>query len=132
ITHFELWGTDKIDFDRLSDRPYWLDEPSVRNSAIHGVDNTIILPSRTFKDDWQYLGSHAIPRYDQMIPPDPQGALNLAANGTEYEMPIDAKPVRFVRLVVRGIAGATPPPATNYWSMGEITFYGDNTAVSPN
>lgn len=130
ITQFELWGTDEIDFDQLSDRPYWLDETSVRIGAIHAVDNTTVLPDRTFKDDWEYLGWHAIPRYDRMVPPDPQAVLNLAANGAEYEMPIDARPVRYIRLFVREAAGIMPPPSNNYFSMGEITFYGDNT-VSP-
>lgn len=127
FTQFEMWGTDKIDFSKLSDRPYWLDEYSVRNNVIHGVDNTTVLPDRTFKDDWQYLGWHAIPRFDRMVPPDPQGELNLGINGTEYEMPLDAQPVRYIRLYVREIMGVMPPPADNYFSMGEITVYGDNT-----
>lgn len=131
IQQYELWGTDKIDFARLSDRPYWLDSLSVRWGALSTtpwlVDPTTVLPAKTFKDDWQYLGWHAIPRYDLMVPPDNQAALNLAANGTEYEMPIDAKPVRYVRLFVRQVSNLMPPPANNYFSMGEITFYGDNT-----
>lgn len=127
FTQFEVWGTDKIDFDRLPDRPYWLDEYSVRNNNIHGVDNATVLPARTFKDDWTYLGWHAIPRYDRMVPPDNQAVLNLAANGAEYEVPIDAAPVRYVRIFIREIMGVMPPPVANYFSMGEITFYGDNT-----
>lgn len=130
ITQFEAWGSKKMDFAKLADRPYWLDEYAVRNKNIKGVDGineTTQLPARTFKDDWQYLGWHAIPRYDRMNPPDPQGALNLAANGTEYEIPIDAVPVRYIRIFVREITGIMPPPENNYWSMGEITVYGDNT-----
>lgn len=130
ITQFEAWGLKKMDFAKLADRPYWLDEYAVRNKNIFGLDGineTTQLPARTFKDDWQYLGWHAIPRYDRMVPPDPQGALNLAANGTEYEIPLDAGPVRYIRIFVREIAGAMPPPVNNYWSMGEITVYGDNT-----
>lgn len=127
IQQFELWGTDKIDFAKLSNRPYWFDEFTVRAGAILGVDPTTVLPDVTFKDDWEYLGWHAIPRYDKMVPVDNQAILNLAANGTEYEMPIDAKPVRYVRLFVRQVADLMPPPGNNYFSMGEITFYGDNT-----
>ena len=48
-------------------------------------------------------------------------------SGAEYEMPIDAKPVRYVRIFAREVAGNMPPPSNNYFSMGEITFYGDNT-----
>lgn len=127
ITQFEAWGTNKIELEKLKDRPYWLDETSVRNGAIHGIDITAPFPTRTFKDDWQYLGWHAIPRYDRMVPPDNQAIANLGANGTEYTMPIDAEPVRYVRIFVREITSNMPPPANNYFSMGEITFYGDNT-----
>lgn len=130
ITQFEAWGLKTMNFAKLADRPYWLDEYGVRNKNIFGLDGvneTTQLPARTFKDDWQYLGWHAIPRYDRMVPPDPQGALNLAANGTEYEIPLDAGPVRYIRIFVREIAGTMPPPVNNYWSMGEITVYGDNT-----
>lgn len=136
ILQFEAWGIDEIDHSTLSDRPYWLDEIGVRGGHIHGVENTTILPAKTFKDDWEYLGWHAVPRYDRMSPPDLEAELNLAANGAEYEIPFDAKPVRYIRLVMREIAPAgaapitgppLPLPQNNYWSMGEITFYGDNT-----
>lgn len=133
ITQFEMWGTDRIDFGKLSNRDYWLDETSLRHGAFQNdvankIDPLHPIPAQTFKDDWAYLGYHAIPRYDRMVPPDPQGALNLAANGTEYEMPIDAPPVRYIRIFVREIAGL-PPGKDNYWSMGEITAYGDNTVA---
>lgn len=124
---FEMWGIKKIDYDKLSDLPYWLDEYSVRNDAIHGVSNTTVLPDRTFKDDWQYLGFHSIIRYDKMVPVDQQAILNLAQNGMEYDMPLDAEPVRYIRIFVRQVDDQMPPPANNYFSMGEITFYGDNT-----
>lgn len=122
ITEFELWGTNKIDYDMLAVPAYWLDETSVRNGAILTVPPTTQLPARTFKDDWQYLGYHAIPIYTESA-----AILALSANGTEYTMPISASPVRYVRLFVRGITKVSPPPANNYWSMGEITFYGDDT-----
>ena len=122
ITQFELWGTNKIDLNKLSDLPYWLDETSVRNGAILKVPPTTQLPARTFKDDWQYLGYNSIPVYTLSA-----DILAQSANGTEYTMPVSALPVRYVRLFVRGIAMVSPPPANNYWSMGEITFYGDDT-----
>ena len=129
ITQWEAWGVKKIDFDKLADRPYWLDEYSVRNGNLTGagVGTATALPSTTFKDDWEYLGWHAIPRYDRLVPPDNAAVLALAANGTEYEIPIDAKPVRYVRIFAREVASLMPPPTSNYFSMGEITFYGDNT-----
>ncbi len=126
ITQFEAWGIDEIDFNKLSDRPYWLDEYSVRNNNILGVDNATVLPARTFKDDWAYLGWYAVTRYDKIIPVDQEAIRNLAQNGSEYEMPLDAPPVRYIRIIAREVAGIMPPPVANYFSMGEITFYGDN------
>ena len=122
ITSFELWGINKIDMNKLPDKPYWLDEESVRNGAIFTVPPTTQLPATTFKDDWQYLGYHSIPVYTESA-----AILEQSANGTEYTMPITAAPVRYVRLFVRGITLISPPPANNYWSMGEISFYGDDT-----
>jgi hypothetical protein len=127
FTQFEAWGVKKIDYTKLSNLPYWLDEYSVRNSAIKGVNSTTVLPDTTFKNDWEYLGWHAIPRYDQMVPPDNQAISDLSANGGQYDIPFDAKPVRYVRLFVREVTGIMPPPANNYFALGEITFYGDNT-----
>lgn len=127
FTKWEGWGTKKIDYEKLADKDYWLDEYSVRNGAILGIPNTYVLPDRTFKDDWQYLGFHSIIRYDLMSPPDLQGIDNISQNGSEYLMPLDAEPVRYVRIFVRMIGNSMPPPSNNYFSMGEITFYGDNT-----
>lgn len=127
ITNWEGWATREIDFDLLEDKDYWLDEESVRNGAIHGVPTDYVLPDRTFKDDWEYLGYHEITRYDLANPPDPQGVLNLSANGMEYPMPLEAEPVQYIRLFAREVSGIKPPPNTNYFSMGEITVYGDDT-----
>ena len=66
-----------------------------------------------------------------MVPPDNQAVLNLGANGTEYTVPIGAKPVRYIRIFAREVAGIGPPSSNNYFSMGEISFYGDNTVPQP-
>mgnify|MGYP001005595769 CR=1 FL=1 len=122
ITEMEIWGIDEIDFTKLSDRPYWLDSLCVRQGRYADVDPTMELPERTFKDDWQYLGYHALPIYTAAA--DIQA---LAAAGAEYEMPIEAEPVRYIRIFARAVALNNPPPINNYISMGEITFFGDNT-----
>jgi hypothetical protein len=124
ITEYEAWGIDEIDYDKLNDRAYWLDSLSVAEGRISGVPSGTQLPERTFKDDWQYLGYYSIPIYTETTQ-----IQALARDGAEYEMPLDAKPVRYIRFFVRAIAMAKPPPATNYFSMSEITFYGDNTVV---
>ena len=127
ITNWEGWATREIDYDKLEDKDYWLDEQSVRIGAIHGVPTDYELPERTFKDDWEYLGYHEITRYDLLTPPDPQGVLNLSQNGMEYIMPLENEPVRYIRLYAREVSGIKPPPNSNYFSMGEITVYGDDT-----
>lgn len=127
IQQFEMWGTNKVDFTKLSDRPYWLDELSVRGGNISGINPTEVLPARTFKDDWTYLGWHAITRYDLMSPPDQTGIAYISTNGSEYEMPAEAPPVRYIRIFVRQVGNMMPPPQSNYFSLGEITVYGDNT-----
>lgn len=122
ITDYEVWGTDKIDFELLKDKPYWLDELSVRWGAIAGVDKLTELPGRTFKDDWTYLGRSIVPAGLTSAE-----ANALAANGVELEVPFEAKPVRYVRIFVRGITMISPPPVNNYFSCSEITFYGDTS-----
>lgn len=125
VNEVELWGTDKLDFDKLADLPYWLDEFSVRNGAIHSVPADTELPNRTFKDDWEYLGYQAIPRYDLLG--DPAATRALAEDGYTYEIPSTAKPVRYIRVFVRAAGNRYPPNADNQYSMGELTVYGDNT-----
>lgn len=122
ITDFEAWGIDKIDYEKLKDLPYWLDEFSVRAGAIKGVDRTTVLPDRTFKDDWQYLGRNTVPLG---LTSAQQNA--MSASGVESEVPLDAKPVRYVRIFVRAVTFITPPPSTNYFSCSEFTFYGDTS-----
>lgn len=122
ITDYEVWGTNKIDYDLLEDKSYWLDSLSVRWGAIHGVDRLTELPERTFKDDWVYLGKSSVPAGLSTAE-----ANALAASGVELEVPFEARPVRYVRLFVRGITMISPPPTNNYFSCSEITFYGDTS-----
>lgn len=125
INEVEIWGTDKLDFDKLADLPYWLDEYSVRIGAIHGIDPEAELPERTFKDDWEYLGFHSIPRLD--LTADLTAVRELAATGYPFEIPAEAKPVRYIRVFVRAASNLYPPASNNQYSMGEYVVYGDNT-----
>lgn len=122
ITGYELWGTDKIDNDLLSDKAYWLDEISVREGAIKGVDPATILPDKTFKDDWEFLGECYYPDYRN----DAAAYAALSASGVELELSDKARPVRYIRMIVRQVI-LNDVPASNYFSMGEITLYGDTT-----
>lgn len=120
ITGFEIWGTNKIDYEQ--DDSYWLDEESVRAGAIYEVDPNTVLPERTFKDDWQYLGEFYYPNYQGNI----AKTRELAQNGAEFEVNPDAEPVRYVRFFVKQVI-LSPPPLNNYFSLGEVTFYGDTS-----
>jgi len=126
VSQWEIWGIAQFDNTKIADKPYWLDEYSVRIGALEkaGVNPATVLPERTFKDDWEYLGIHTLPRLKDV---DDEFKAKVYKEGMEYIMPLSAKPVRYIRMFVREITQISPPPANNYFSMGEITFYGDNT-----
>ena len=128
-SQWEIWGIDKFDNNKIADKPYWLDEESVRMGALvkGGVESSAPIPARTFKDDWTYLGLHTLPKLKDT---DAEFQNNVYKNGMEYIMPANAKPVRYVRMFVREVTGL-PPSSANYWSAGEITFYGDNNVEQP-
>lgn len=111
IETFEMWGTDKIETDKLSDLEYWSDD-SIPNS---------------FKNKWTYLGKYKI------VPPDAglgsQADANYAAGleGFAFRLPLSAKPVRYIRLFVRSVMnGRGAPPLNNYYMLSELSFFGDN------
>jgi len=127
---FEIWGIDKLDPSTLppADKSYWLDEWSVRNEVFKDVPKDFILPEKTFKDDWQYLGKYEIERIDQIIPVDLEAIRAILTNGHHFDFPMDAKPVRYIRFFVREgrFKGAdSSPPSNNYFSLSEISFFGD-------
>lgn len=121
INEFEAWGIAEIPDETVGNREYWLDEWSVRNGHILDIPVDYELPERTFKDDWHYLGTCETPIYDA------QADINsMCTYGASYDLSEAAGPVRFVRLIVKRVAGQ-PTPLSNYFSCGELTFYGDNT-----
>lgn len=125
INEVEVWATDKLDYNKLPNTSYWLDETSVIEGRIHSVNPETEIPSLTFKDEWEYLGWFSQPRYDLMVPRDTQAERDLAENGFEWEIPSEAKPVRYIRVFVRGAAQISPPNLDNQYSIGELTVYGD-------
>lgn len=118
-TSIEVWGTDKIDYEKLNDKSYWLDEWSVRRGYIKEVDITTPIPEKTFKDDWVYLGLH---RFEK--PKDPDVPLKVAVEGLNWEMPLAVDPVRYVRIFPRETDFHLPRNDC-YYALGEITFYGN-------
>lgn len=120
VLEFEIWGIDKLDPTKLppADPSYWLDEWSVRNGAFENIPIDYVMPERTFKDDWVYLGKYEI---DTDQPPVP-----IITLGNKFNLPEDAAPVRYIRFYCHNSYGISPP-ANNYFAIGEISFFGDTT-----
>lgn len=120
VLSYEVWGTNEIDNNKLSDLDYWKDDLGVDENGNPIVRNT-------FKDDWTYLGKHYITEPD--AGEGSQADANLAAGqrGFESRIPIDAAPVRYIRLFVRSTGNsAGGPPVNNYYQISELSFYGNN------
>lgn len=121
ITDFEAWGIDNsITFP--TNKNYWLDSTNVAQNRLSAAPPGTEIPEHNFKTDWQYLGYHSMTR--GLVG---QEIIDFCNAGGEYTISLEAVPVRYVRIIVRGIALAVPPALTNYFSCGEITFWGDNT-----
>lgn len=123
---FEIYGTKKLDPSRLppANQSYWLHEWCVRNGMYKDIATDYVLPEVTFEDEWQYLGMFDVPRQGDFAPNDPAIA-DIAINGNRYDLPINIEPVRYIRIVVH--EANTYPVINNYFGMGELSFFGDNT-----
>ena len=127
---FELYGIDKLDQSKLppaTHKSYWLHEWSVRNNVYQaqGIPADYVLPDVTFEDEWQYFGHFYINRLDLEVPRDYAAYEVLASEGHHFDFPTDVKPVRYIRFVCH--EGNNHPPTNNYWGMGELSFFGDNS-----
>jgi len=118
IMKFEMWGTPALDYDKLSDRSYWL-HPYTSEQLNEP------LPERTFMDDWVYLGVYEVERLDLMGASDAD-ILERGLYGHHFNVPIECDPVRFIRFFPLCTADACPP-LNNYWQVGELSFWGDTT-----
>jgi hypothetical protein len=130
IMSFDMWGIKAIDPSLLANTAYWLDDVTMNTSG-YAAPGVIIppLPTHTFKDDWTHLGYFEMERLDQKGAPLEE-ILAVGRDGHVFKMPLDAPPVRYIRIFPRttGWGGVTgPPPRGNYWRATELSFYGDNT-----
>jgi hypothetical protein len=116
IMSFEMWGIDKIDPATLANRDYWLDDVSAPPGKV--------VPEYTFKDDWTYLGLHNIERLDK-LGASSSDIRQRGIDGHMLDIPIEADPVRYIRIFVRENTDGSPPP-NNFYSIGEISFFGDD------
>jgi hypothetical protein len=130
IMSFDMYGIKTFDQSLLGDKAYWLDDVTMGSELYAAPGATIPpLPAHTFKDDWYHFGYFEAERLDKKGAPLEE-ILALAMNGHVFKMPLDAPPVRYIRIFPRttewgGVTG--PPPLYNYWRVGELSFYGDNT-----
>ena len=118
ILDFEMWGAKSIDQSKLSDRSYWLHPFSAAQEGL-------ILPEHTFMDDWVYLGRHKVERLD-LQGASAEDIRAQGAAGHSFDIPLECEPVRYIRLFPIATIDGSPPP-NNYWQIGEISFFGDNT-----
>lgn len=83
-----------------------------------------MVPEYTFKDDWTYLGLHNIERLDK-LGASSSDIRQRGIDGHMLDIPIEADPVRYIRIFVRENTDGSPPP-NNFYSIGEISFFGDD------
>lgn len=128
VLAFEVWGTNKLDPSKLppADKSYWLDEWSVRNGVFKTVPKDFVMPETTFKDDWVFLGRYIIDRLDLKTPVDLNAITAIVTQGHQFDLPIEADPVRYIRFYALETNGVSPP-TNNYVAIGEVSFFGDNT-----
>lgn len=112
---FEMWGTTKLDPQKLAIPDYWLDDFSAPEGTV--------IPEHTFKDDWTYIGWFEPERIDL------QGAsrseiLQRGYDGHHFDISIDVAPVRYIRVFIRRTAFGSPPYQL---IVGEWSFFGDDT-----
>lgn len=108
ITEFEMWGSSVLDTGKPDG--YWADNEN---------------PTGTFKEDWEYIGYFARERLDLQGANDSEIWQRGAVDGDEYELPLELRPVRYIRFFARATADGKPVP-NNYWQLGELSFFGTN------
>ncbi len=123
VLAFEVWGAKKLDPARLppADKSYWLHEWSVRNGVFKTVPKDFVLPETTFEDEWEFLGEFHVERLV-----DNNAITAIITQGHQFDFPIEADPVRYIRFFCRE-ANSITPPTNNYFAIGEVSFFGDNT-----
>jgi len=132
VNEFEMWGCKKLDPDRLRPAPedYWLHPFSAAQAGktlpwTHPFSDLApeqiqAIPGDNFAKDWVYLGHYKVTRMVTAA-----DMLQQEALGHHFDIPITCESVRFIRFFP--VQTASVPPPNNYWSIGEMKFFGDNT-----
>ena len=139
ILEFEMWGTKAIDYSKTGNQSYWLHPFSAAQnglplpwqhpfSALTPAEIEAI-PGDNFAKDWVYLGHYKVTRLDLLGASDDDIWAQGAA-GWHFDLPLDAAPVSVIRFfpIATIYAGVlSTPPTNNYWAVGELSFWGDDT-----
>lgn len=136
VVEFEMWGTKSLDLSKLTpeNRAYWLHPFSATQQG--GVMPWVGRFSRltpeqieeipaNFAKDWVYLGHFFVERLD-LLGASENDILAKGIEGFHFDISIDCEPVKIVRFFPLATRDNSPPP-NNYWQIGELTFWGDDS-----
>jgi hypothetical protein len=104
---FEIWGTRTLDLTKPTS--YWVDNEN---------------PVGTFKADWEYLGLHTVPQQNIATVAE---MVEIGMAGFKFNFPESAEPCRYVRIFVRDVALWSNSAYKDWYRVGELSFFGDNT-----
>ena len=132
---FEMWGTMEIDQSKLppADPSYWLHpfsadqndlEPPWQGSFADLTPEEIQELPDCFAKDWIYLGRYSIERLDLQGASDEE-IWAQGERGHPFDFP-DLPPVKVIRFFPIATRDASPP-ASNYWQICELSFWGDTS-----
>ena len=136
LVEFEIWGTKALDLSKLTpeNRAYWLHPFSAAQQG--GVapwtgrfsnltpEQIAEIPDN-FAKDWVYLGHFFVERLDLMGASE-NDILEKGIEGFHFDISIDCEPVKVIRFFPLATRDNSPPP-NNYWQIGELTFWGDDS-----
>jgi hypothetical protein len=130
-----MWGTKTLDMSLLTGHDdYWLHpfsaEQNFKPSPWTGnfsdlTPEQIQAITNNFAKDWVYLGRYSVERLD-LKGESGENILAQGLAGHQFEISVDWEPVRYIRFFPLATLGGSPPP-WNYWHIGELSFFGDNT-----
>lgn len=119
----EFYGSAEIPADKLNDKGYWLHPLTEKEFTHTGVE----VSSPSFTDEWVFLGRFTRERLD-LLGHSNEEIYRITDAGEEFLFPEDAKPVRYIRVVILEIAGGVPAPGGSF-QIGELNFWGNNKVL---
>ena len=136
VSKFEMWGCKSLDISKLppANDKYWLHPFSAAQTgqtppwtglfADLTPEQIQALPD-CFAKDWEYLGFHEVRRLD-LEGATPDDIIQAGTIGHHFDIPVESGAVRFIRIFPIEVGNTIPPP-NNYWSIAEMSLFGDDT-----